>query len=186
MIKKIGFGIIVLIFNFVTYIPAALYRDLIPSSETNQTQNDTIAYNCGFSSSNDIQFYISLYDFINILGFPFLLMFIFSSLLILAIFQSRNRVMRNIAEQRNFKQDVMFSVTSISLNIIFLILNLPMSLIEFSTSFSNFEFRFCLYIFLCNYAINFYVILLTNSLVRKELAKMFFRKNTQNNRTNHS
>jgi hypothetical protein len=101
-------------------------------------------------------------------------MFIFSSLIILAIFQSRNRVMRNIVEQRNFKQDIRFSVTSLSLNIIFLILNLPMSLIGFSTSFSNFEFRLCLYIFLCNYAINFYVILLTNSLVRKELAKMLF------------
>ena len=154
------------------YIPVALYKELIPSSGTNQTQNDTITYNCGFSSSNDIQFYISLYDFINIVGLPFLLMFIFSSLLILAIFQSRNRVMRNIAEHRNFKQDVMFSVTSLSLNIIFLILNLPLSVINFDTTFSNFEFRLCLYIFLCNYAVNFYVILITNSLVRKEFGKI--------------
>ena len=122
------------------YIPVALYKDLIPSSQLKQTQNDTITYNCGFSSSNDIQFYISLYDFINIVGLPFLLMLIFSSLLILAIFQSRNRLMRNIAEQRNFKQDIWFSVTSLSLNIIFLILNLPLSIINFSTSFSNFEF----------------------------------------------
>jgi hypothetical protein len=162
------------------YIPVALYKDLIPSSQLKQTQNDTITYNCGFSSSNDIQFYISLYDFINIVGLPFLLMLIFSSLLILAIFQSRNRLMRNIAEQRNFKQDIWFSVTSLSLNIIFLILNLPLSIINFSTSFSNFEFRLCLYIFFCNYAINFYVILFTNSMVRKELTTMFSKADTQN------
>ena len=162
------------------YIPVALYKDLIPSSQLKQIQNDTITYNCGFSSSNDIQFYISLYDFINIVGLPFLLMLIFSSLLILAIFQSRNRLMRNIAEQRNFKQDIWFSVTSLSLNIIFLILNLPLSIINFSTSFSNFEFRLCLYIFFCNYAINFYVILFTNSMVRKELTTMFSKADTQN------
>jgi hypothetical protein len=154
------------------YIPVALYRDLIPLSLSNQTQNDAITLNCGFSSSNEIQFYIALYDFINLVGLPFLLMFIFSSLLILAIFESRNRVIRNIAEQRNFKQDIMFSVTTISLNVIFLILNLPLSIIGFDTTFSNFEFRLCLYIFLCNYAVNFYVILTTNSLVRKEFGKI--------------
>jgi len=168
----------------------ALYKELIPLSETNQTQNDTIAYFCIYPSSNDIQFYISLYDFINLLGFPFLLMFIFSSLLILAIFQSRNRVMRNIAEQRNFKQDIRFSVTSLSLNINFLILNLPLSIINFDTTFSDFEFILCLYIFFCNYAINFYVILFTNSMVRKELTTMFCKATTQHqqatNRTNHS
>ena len=171
------------------YIPVALYKELIPSSETNQTQNDTITYNCVYPSSNDIQFFISLYDFINLLGFPFLLMFIFSSLLILAIFQSRNRVMRNIVEQRNFKQDIRFSVTSLSLNIIFLILNLPLSIINFDTTFSDFEFILCLYIFFCNYAINFYVILFTNYMVRKELTTMFYKADTQNqanNRTNHS
>jgi hypothetical protein len=150
----------------------ALYKELIPLSETNQTQNEAITYNCIYPSSNDIQFYISLYDFINLLGFPFLLMFIFSGLLVLAIFQSRNRVMRNIAEQRNFKQDIIFSVTSLSLNLIFLILNLPLSIINFGTSFGNFEFILCLYIFFCNYAVNFYVILFTNSMVRKELTTM--------------
>ena len=80
-------------------------------------------------------------------------------------------------ENKTFQRDIKLAVTSISLNLIYLILNMPMAVISFTTDFTDFVFYLCIYIFLASYAVNFYIIVFTNSLFRSEFLNMLFRRN---------
>ena len=170
---QVAFFITVFIFNALLYAPVAIF-------EGNNSQNVTAEFHCGFVSSS-AQFAISLYDFVNLVGLPIGLMLTFNLLLIHAIFKTRQRIAASQNQRQNdkIKQDIRFAITSVSMNVMFLILNMPLAIIDFSTSFSNFIFILCLYIFFCNYSINFYVILFSNRLVRSELLTMFSTRTEQ-------
>ena len=77
---------------------------------------------------------LNMMDLINSTIIPFLLMFIFTSLTIKFVFDSRKKTSEStISNQMNSnnpgrKRDIKFAITSITFNIIFLILNFPFGL----------------------------------------------------------
>lgn len=164
------------------YISIAFYEDLTDRSPENTSPNSSNT-GLGNDSTRDVFCYfispssqtvISFMDFINLIAIPFTLMITFSILLVRAIFVSRQRVMKNYTNRENktFQRDIKLAATSISINLIYLILNLPLAVIDFSTNFTDFIFMLCFYGFLASYAVNFYIILLTNTLFQRQLIGM--------------
>ncbi len=78
-------------------------------------------------------------DLVNCVLGPFLLIILFSCLLIRANFKSRNRIhiKNSVREHKRLKQDIKFAITSLLMNLFFILLQLPVEIC----------FRFCLIIF---------------------------------------
>lgn len=103
------------------------------------------------------------------------IMIVLTALIVYRIFESRKRVLRiSKKESRILKKDVRLSVTSFMINIIYILLNMP---INFSTFFLSsipeYGYLFTLNLFYLSYAINFYIIIATNSLFRREFLLLF-------------
>lgn len=107
-----------------------------------------------------------------------LLMVIFTLLLISTIFSSRRRVITNYTFRQNetFRRDVKFAFSSLILNIIFILLNLPSTIMYFvgggGSKYPN------LFLFLVNinnlgYSIDFFLIFIANSLFRQQFLFIF-------------
>lgn len=85
-----------------------------------------------YFTSRDNQIIITSLDLINNVLLPSLLMFFFSILLISSIFKSRRRVNLNNSERENdrLRKDIKFSISSLLMNLLFILLNLPIEIIQ--------------------------------------------------------
>ena len=108
-------------------------------------------------------------DLANLFLMPFLLMLLFSILLIIAIFISRSTInLNNTARQmRKRRKDIKVSISLLFMNLLFALLNLPVVIFSFFLPFNSDSYTFLLYIYYISCAVNFYILLLTNSLFRK-------------------
>ena len=61
------------------------------------------------------------------------------------------------------------------MNLLFALLNLPVEIYFFLPYYSD-TYTSLLYVFFISYAINFYILLITNSLFRKEFYSLFYKK----------
>ena len=167
------FFIILCLFNFI-------YRLNIPFSAGLMSINNLTI--CFFDTYEN-QLIISNMDLINYILIPFFLMIIFSLLLIGSIFKARRRVGLNNSdrENRRKKQDIKVAFSLLSMNLLFILLNLPLNvgLLLPSKYFILDLYVFFSYVFNISSAINFYLILLTNSLFRSEFISLF-KKGNQN------
>lgn len=167
--NQLIFVLVVCSYNFIYYIPTITGMDLMVYSA-----NDSLV--CNYKTY-EYQTLLSYMDLINRVFLPFLLMTIFSIALIIIIFKSRIRILASgsISEKKTFKKDVKFSISILIFNFIFLLCNLPLSLFLLYPDYLEFPF---LYILLCwllfvSYTINFYVLIFTNSVFRKEALSIF-------------
>jgi len=131
-----------------------------------------------FPIDNEQALILAYMDLVKLIILPFSLMIIFSILLILSIFKSRNRVNINnsIRERKRLFKDIRFSISLILMNLLFILLNLPLGILSFFTkdylTFGELYVAFG-YIYYLASSINFYLIFLTNSLFRKEFLILF-------------
>ena len=145
-------------FALIYYIPQAFCWDIIDVSNTN---NETPIFQCGYINF-ELEQISSYMDAIHRLILPFILLFILSALLIGSIFGSRRRVSDSVNENRQLKRDVRFAISKFSMNLLFMALNLPLSIIQFLPSYSMISWSSTFYLFYLSYGINFYVLLITN------------------------
>ncbi len=114
---------------------------------------------------------------------PFVLMSLFTILLLNEVFHLRKRIIRNflilptrfsVAESNKFKKDIQFATNSIVLNLAYITLSLPATVANFDANFMKAYYLsiylLCIYIFFMSYAINFYLLLIGNSLFRREFS----------------
>jgi hypothetical protein len=154
----------------VYYLPAGLYFKIISLSD-----NGIFTTTCDFVDTN-AQLLISYMDLIARAIVPFFLMIICSVTLIYSLFKSRLRVVENFLAEENqtFYRELRLSVSSLSLNIIYIATQLPISITIFQAEYySNFIYELSFYLFYFSYAINFYIILATNSLFRSRFISLF-------------
>jgi hypothetical protein len=149
------------------YLPVGLYYKGFSSYD-----NETLTITCDFVDTN-AQLLISYMDLIARAILPFFLMIICSVTLIYSLFKSRMRVVENFLAEENqtFHRELILSVSSLSLNIIYIATQLPISITIFESQLDNF-FELTFYIFYISYAINFYIILATNSLFRSRFCRL--------------
>lgn len=107
---------------------------------------------------------------------PFFLMIIINIMLIYSLFKSRRRIVENFLNEVNqtFYKELRLALSSFIMNLIYIITQAPVSITIVSSSlFSDVVFQITLYLFYMSYAINFYIILATNSLFRSRFFQMF-------------
>ena len=174
--NQIIFFIILCLFNFI-------YHLNIPFSVDIEIIDNKSNYSICFFNSYENQLITSNMDLINYILIPFFLMILFSLLLIGSIFKTRSRVDINNSdrEHKRLRQDIKVALSLLLMNFIFILLNLPLEIsLLLPSSYYNFDIYVLLsYIFNISSAINFYLILLTNSLFRQEFYSLFkiIRKN---------
>ena len=173
--NQIVYLLAVLIFNFVFYLPVLYLYELKPNSFTSSTSHSFIHERCTFAESGNVLF---LMIFTNRIFLPSFLMLTATCLLIQTIFNSRNRIHANYSYRENsiFRKDVKFAFTSLTINVMFIILNLPFIIAYFLFNFSVIFTVLTLNLFLLSYAINFYLILISNYLFRKQFFLLFSNK----------
>ena len=174
---QLSYVFTLLTFNFFYYLPIAFYYDNLVS---NQTSNETLI--CAFTSSK-AQLVLSTLDAINMLLAPFTVMLICSILLIVAVVMSSKRVITNYTHRENkrFYQDIRFAFTTVSLNLVFFALNLPLVLaVYLMTEYKSTLFHVCNYMFYASYAADFFVFFISNSQFRQAFLARFSSKSENN------
>jgi hypothetical protein len=85
---------------------------------------------------------------------------------------SRNRVNNSLRENRRFKKDLKVSISLLSMNLLFIILNLPDE-IDLFLPYNDLIYQPLAQLCNLSFAINFYLILFTNRLFRTEFLSIF-------------
>ena len=173
--KQIQFAFIIAVtmYNLILYIPFSIYEYLIVI-DYNQT-NITLCYMDPY-----LNYVYNIIDLVNRVIIPFLLMIIFSILIIYTIFSSRRRISSNNAQtNRSFRRDIRFSLIIILLNISFIVLSLPVTLLVFVSDYwlHNFLFNFFNYIYFLSFCTNFYLMFAVNSFFRGGFYSIFICSN---------
>ena len=166
--NQIFFIILLYFFNFFYHINIIFSFDIFPIPKNSSL--------CTFSNYEN-QIIVTNMDLFNFIILPFFFMTLFSILLIGSLFKSRNRIHLNNSPRdiKRLKQDIKFALSLLSMNLLFIVLNLPDEI----NLFFPFDFgRYVALADLCSFsfAINFYLNLLTNSLFRREFISLFIKK----------
>jgi hypothetical protein len=169
---QIVFFLLLCLYNFIFHVNIPFSVDILIKN------NITV---CDFVDNKwkDIIIYL---DIVNCVLGPFFIMISFASLLIGAIFKVRRRVNfnNNEREKRRLKQDIKFVISLFTMILFFIILQSP---IEYATFLTGFPFSdiyiLTSYAYFLTYSINFYILILTNNLFRKEFFTLFLKKKHQ-------
>ena len=176
--KQLLYLLIIIAFNFILFSPVPFFLEnkISFSNTTNRT-----THVCSFKD-NFAQTLIQSLFLVNKIV-PFLLMSTCSILLIISVFRLRQRIEQNflssskshLNESKRFKKDIRLAFTSILMNVIYLLLNIPVAVVLITPSLSSDYFLVfsLIYLFYFSFSLNFYLILFSNNLTRKELRSLF-------------
>lgn len=158
---------LIILYNLFYYTPVMI---LVSLREVKNHTSNTSFHRCDFET-NQLTV-INWMDLINFSLVPFTFMFIISILIIYTIFKSRLRFLRlrTFHDRNKFKKDIKFAISSILFNICFIILNLPIcvtNILELDVNSLLNDVYF--YFFLTNFGINFYILVFSNSIFRKQV-----------------
>jgi hypothetical protein len=175
-----------LLFFISLFLFNMLYHIYIPLNVDILDFDNSSSY-CTFINDESTQVADQM-NFANYCLLPFIFMIVFSILLIRTIFKSRQRVTLNNSsrQQKRLRQDIKFTISLLSMNLLFIILNIPYELyVIFPYIFlADYSFDLVAYIYFSTFAINFYLFLFTNSLFRSEFISLFISKKKVNSRSN--
>ena len=165
------FLILIITLNLCLYLPIPILVDII---QLNQSLNETFL-NCNFKVKK-YQDLINYIDLANRAILPFIYIFIFTCLLLRNIFAIRKKICKIFLSELNvsFKREIRLAITSVLLNLIYILLQLPISIVAlFPNDYSDLFYMFIYYLFYTSYSINFYAILFSNKLFHNEFIKLF-------------
>jgi hypothetical protein len=158
--------------NLILYTPFAFMIKHVHLTDQDLNDLDGITKRniCSFGDESKLDSVLAYLDLINRVVLPFILMLVSSILLIVCIFKSRQRVLKNYTNLENkiFKRDVRLAFTSLILNCFYVTLNLPLSFNELF-EVHDVHYAFSVYMFYASYGVNFYLVFISNFLFRKEL-----------------
>jgi len=148
-------------FNFLYYMPVVFFYEI----NVNSSNNISV---CTYVSSSSI---FVIYMDLAFSYLAFLVILIFSFLLIHTLFSSRRRItsqyFTNSMSNRN--KDLRLAITCVSFNIFYLLLYSPMMIVYyFFPNILERTYTALMYVFFSISASNFYILLFTNSLFRNE------------------
>ena len=134
-------------------------------------------YFCDISSIGFVEIHIILLIFETCL-IPFVILMVTSILTIRLLLKSRNSIERNgkLTIERK-SRDRKYAISSVTLNIIFIVLKLPLAMFFFLYSFLNYYddyfYNIANFLFYLNTSLGFIIHILTNSLFRREFLALF-------------
>ena len=167
---QLAWFIFVIVACLLYYIPVGIYYKGFPL-----TDNSTTPVICDFVDADAINL-ISYMDLVLRVLLPFFLMIISSLTLAYSLLKSRQRIVKNFLteEEQTFKKEIKLAASSIGLNLIYIVTQLPVSITIFGSQYySSAVYIFTYYLFYASYSVNFYIVLATNSLFRAKFLSLF-------------
>lgn len=176
-------------------LPYLIDRD---TSAFNTTQNHVqiVAYDCHFKSIEFVRI-VKIMHIVNTVTLPFTLMLVSTILVIIGIYKSKNRLLRHqyqgklrLARRRALQnRDIKFSFTLITLNLIFLVFNLPLA-VSYLTVFEynkqdpyrGLTFAVTRGLYYSSFATPFFIYLASNSMFCREFFLMLNPSGASNDR----
>ena len=190
--KKPIFQILISFFiigiNFVLYTPFWFYH-LRQNIKNKTNQTSIISYEC-FSPITWLKFINLVQEFV----IPFCLMSLFTFLTIRTVFNSRKSSSNNSSVAKS--KDMKFAISSITINILFLLSNLPYLIVivlkDYSNLFANqadlynlcYSLSFLFFYF--NLTITFFANYISNSMFKKEFITLVFDLKTTSENSSKS
>jgi hypothetical protein len=159
--NQLIYFVFIFMFNLIYYLPVCYNYVLVTANETSYC----IFYN---QFSQDL---LSYMDLANRVILPSILILISSILLGIEVIKSKNRILTNFEKEENeyFFNNISLAITSICLNILYVLAQTPISIYTLLPSYTQiYGYVLSYYLFYSSYSINFYVLILSNSLFRKE------------------
>jgi len=171
ILKKKWFQIVLLLaiilHNFILYSPLLFYSGLVFNNQTNNTKCDLF--------NTEIETFNLAIDTINCF-LPLIMKLLFSILLIHTIMKSRLRILRITTqfERNKLKKDIRFAISTLFLNLFGILLYFPINLVLIAKLiyFLDFDNIFICLLYIA-YAANFYILFLTNKIIRKQTILLF-------------
>jgi hypothetical protein len=163
---------LVTIICIIFYIPVSFFYEISYDTSSNSTASTP---SCNFIDP----FYGNLILYTDLafrVFVPFVLMIVFSGLLSQSLFASRTRIVHNFLAEENatFYKEIRLTFTSLLTNLVYILTQLPCTIaFLYPQYFSYDSFIAISDVFFLNYALNFYVLILTNSLFREHFIKIF-------------
>jgi hypothetical protein len=186
----------IIIFNFVLY--CQLFFSNIQNINTfDNTTNITINRSVCIPTGGDL---INWIDLFNSTLVPFFLMIVFTILILKSIFESRKRLKINHLKSapnssakktnKNQNRDAKFAITSITLNVMFLITNVPIAFYSIYDFYVTVEPNLDILLYICtlllcyiNFGSIFFINYYANSMFKEELMSLIF---SQENARSHT
>ena len=160
--NQLIYFIFILMFNLVYYLPVTYNYSLIASNNS---------LNCDLNNQYSTEL-ISYMDLGNRVILPSVLILISSILLGIEVIKSKNRILANFEKEENeyFFNNIRLAITSICLNIIYILAQTPITMYTLlQNNVQSYGYILSYYLFYSSYSINFYILLISNSLFRKDL-----------------
>lgn len=164
----------IIIFQCIYYSMISWNTYLVPVYDLNNTQarNRTV---CLWNFDVTLMGWM---DFVNSTALPFILMILLSSMVIVSLVRSRAKV-NNLSSSspqtlKLSQRDRKFAITILSLNFIFLLLNLPVEIYDLFVPVSNLNrvYYFLVMLYYAHAGSSFYVQVAVNSLFRWEFLRI--------------
>jgi hypothetical protein len=179
---QLSMCLIVFGLNFTYYIPNLFYYIRVNVNSKNSTNQTVLTYKC-----TNPGFPIEWMDIIESSLLPYLLMFSFTSFSIFLLFKSRSKSSIKSSNKSSIKKkDLRFALTSIALDFVFILLNLPDGILKLANLYNQnlfknqdiYQFLSSLFYLIAytNSALVFFINVTFNSMFRNELICFFKNK----------
>ena len=144
-----------------------IYLDKLLNTSTKNFNESNSTMICGIFSQFETAMLIL--DLVNSTLLPFFIMTLCSVRIICYIAATRQKIILNstFQEKKRLMKDISFSLTIISINIVFIVFNLPICISEFYKPSLYILHMFDLF-FYSQYSFNFFTYLISNSIFREE------------------
>jgi hypothetical protein len=169
--------------SLIFYVAVPFCYEIV--NYNSDVENSSVSLGCDFIDYNS-QMIASYMDLTMRDILPFMVMSIFSILLIISIFRTRMRAAsgRTVQYLKRLARDIRFSIMILFMNLLFIVLSLPLAIVLFIPGYNtSFSFILTFYIFYSSYGVNFYVMFFTNSLFRNEVITFVLPNKIQNSTT---
>jgi hypothetical protein len=172
---QISYILLIIVINFAFAVQVAIGFELQREFMNGTNQSESVVFYCDFSSLywQDVAGYIDMTIRVII---PSFLMILFSFLLCLSIFRSRNRISSAIASQAVLRKDVLFSMVCLSFNFFYILFSLPVSVVVLLKEYSDNQYYIPFsFLFFVEYSSNFYIMIAFNKHYRRVFLNTFFK-----------
>jgi hypothetical protein len=161
---------LVIVYNLVAYSPIAIFYNII--TDYDSSLNETYVF-CYFEDSY-VEFIMFTFDTVNATVLPFVIITIFSCLLIYTVISSRIRAMRmqSSSEKNKLLKDIRVSVSILVINLT-IFLSLPLQIANyFFADLDAFLYDIFCCIMYSYYCLDAYILYFFNASFRKEFKSM--------------
>ena len=174
--NQLFYLLVIIAYNSLYYLPVVYFFEIKHPQPNASNQSGS---ECDFKFLS-YQKIVNFMDMVNRVLVPFFFMFFLTLFLLISIIRLRVRVAQIFLDKntKSLRRDIKSTTSLIFLNVVYASLSLPLS-VATNFSFSDFYFVltfYCLYII---YSINFYLIIFSNSLFRKEFYNLLMPRHFQ-------